>query len=136
MNDRFRRAWLGRAALLVVLLGLPAPATAQQPPEGAAPAPGFAVALVAGQASETPTQVLEITLADAVELALRHNLQVRIASLNPDLQEEQIRSARAQFDPVFTFNMPQTFSRSTTPSSRLLKNGLGASFWAGSSRSR
>jgi len=68
----------------------------------------------------TEVQVLELSLAQTVELVLRHNLQVRIAALNPDLSEEQIRSARAQFDPVFVFNLPQAFTRNTQPTSSVL----------------
>ncbi len=64
---------------------------------------------------EAEVQVLELSLAQTVELVLRHNLQVRIAALNPDLSQEQIRTARSRFDPVFVFNLPQAFNRSTTP---------------------
>jgi outer membrane protein TolC len=64
--------------------------------------------------------VLELSLAETVELVLRHNLQVRIAALNPDLAEEQIRSARSRFDPVMVFNLPQAFNRSTQPQSSVL----------------
>jgi len=69
---------------------------------------------------EAAVQVLELSLAQTVELVLRHNLQVRIAALNPDLSEEQIRFAGARFDPVFVFNLPQAFSRSTQPTSSAL----------------
>ena len=69
---------------------------------------------------EAEVQVLELSLAQTVELVLQHNLQVRIAALNPDLSEEQIRSARAQFDPVLVFNLPQAFNRSTQPTSSSL----------------
>lgn len=65
-------------------------------------------------------RVLELTLQETVELALRHNLQVRIASLNPGIFEEQIRLARARFDPVFTFNIPQAFNRSSSPTASVL----------------
>lgn len=69
---------------------------------------------------ERQPAVLELSLQDAIELALRHNLQVRIASLNPDLSEEQIRFQRSTFDPVFTFNVPQAFQRSTQPQASAL----------------
>ena len=65
-------------------------------------------------------QVLELSLGQVVELALRHNLQTRISSLNPDLTEEQIRFARSRFDPVFVFNLPQQFNRSTQPTASVL----------------
>lgn len=73
------------------------------------------------QAQDAPAvRVLELTLQETVELALRHNLQVRIASLNPGIFEEQIRLARARFDPVFTFNIPQAFNRSSSPTASVL----------------
>lgn len=73
------------------------------------------------QAQDVPAvRVLELTLQETVELALRHNLQVRIASLNPAIFEEQIRLARALFDPVFTFNIPQAFNRSSSPTASVL----------------
>ena len=62
----------------------------------AAPLPAIAqtsATFVANSADqEAEVQVLELSLAQTVELVLRHNLQVRIAALNPDLSEEQIRS--------------------------------------------
>lgn len=76
--------------------------------------------LLAPAASAQERRVLEISLGDAVELALRHNLQVRIASLTPDVVEEQIRAARARFDPVFTFDVPRAFNRSSSPTSSSL----------------
>jgi len=75
---------------------------------------------LAQNASEKPQHVLELSLADTVELALRHNLQVRIASLDPDIAEEQIRAARAIFDPVLTFDIPRAFNRSSSPTSSVL----------------
>ncbi len=73
----------------------------------------------AGQPQES-VQVLELSLRQVVELALRHNLRVRISSLNPYLTEEQIRFARSRFDPVFVFNLPQQFNRSTQPTASVL----------------
>ncbi len=84
-----------------------------------APQPVSNEALAATQGPEE-AKVLELSLRQVVELALRHNLQVRIASLNPDLTEEQIRFARSRFDPVFVFNLPQQFNRSTQPTASVL----------------
>lgn len=78
------------------------------------------LALPAAPRQETPTAVLELSLQEAIELALRHNLQVRILSLNPDLSEEQIRFQRGAFDTVLTFSLPQAFQRSTQPGSSAL----------------
>jgi outer membrane protein TolC len=58
---------------------------------------------------------LELSVQDAVELALRHNLQVRVNAFAQDLAEESIKSARASFDPTLTFDLPSSFSRNTQP---------------------
>ena len=116
MHDRYCRRGPSRAAILVALLGFSGMATAQELPAGVASGVGPGTRPDALQTSESD-RVLELTLSDAVQLAVRHNLQVRIGALAPDIQEEQIRFARSQFDPVFTFNMPRTFGRSSTPSS-------------------
>lgn len=82
-------------------------------------APGLASTALA-QEEERPTAVLELSLQETIELALRHNLQVRIASLNPDSSQEAIRFQRGFFNPIFTFDVPQTYSRSTQPQSSAL----------------
>ena len=86
---------------------------------GTIPTPTPAELLATMPLQEEPL-VLELSLRQVVELALRHNLQVRISSLNPDLTEEQIRFARSRFDPVFVFSLPQQFNRSTQPTSSVL----------------
>ncbi|NKB89952.1 MAG: hypothetical protein GKS06_17195 [Acidobacteria bacterium] len=106
-----------RVGILIALVVTMAPAglaSAQESDEAIA---SF-VASVARQDGDT--QILELSLNETVELVLRHNLQVRIAALNPDLAAENIRSARAQFDPTFTFNIPQSLNRSTQPQSSVL----------------
>lgn len=67
---------------------------------------------------ELPT--LELSLREAIEMALRHNLDVQIASYGPDLQEEQIMASRARFDPQFQVALPQTYSRSVSQGTTLL----------------
>ena len=81
------------------------------------PSPGK---VQAGAPEQEESQVLELSLDQVVELALRHNLQVRVSSLNPDLAEEEIRFARSRFDPVIAFNLPQQFNRSTQPTTSVL----------------
>ncbi len=66
---------------------------------------------------ETPgsgRETYELSLLDAVELALRNNLTVQIQRYNPENSYEGIDAARAQFDTNLTFQIPQTFSRSVT----------------------
>jgi outer membrane protein TolC len=84
--------------------------------------PGLLAAapMAAQEEGGAETQRLELGLLESVELALRHNLQVRIASMSPDVSEEQIRVARGAFDPLLIFNLPQTFNRSTQPQSSVL----------------
>lgn len=71
-------------------------------------------------AEPSEATTLELTLDETIRLALRHNLQVRVLSQNPELQQEQIRFQRGVFDPVFTFNLPQAFRRSSQPQSSSL----------------
>ena len=59
-------------------------------------------------------ETYELSLLDAVELALRNNLTVQIQRYNPENSYEGIDAARAQFDTNLTFQIPQTFSRSVT----------------------
>ena len=60
-------------------------------------------------------ETYELSLLDAVELALRNNLTVQIQRYTPDNTYEGIGAARAQFETNLTFQLPQTFSRSVTP---------------------
>ena len=74
----------------------------------------------AQEAQEPALRTLELSLQEAVELALQHNLQVKISALNPSLAEESIRSARGLFDPQLQLNAPQTFNRQTQSSASQL----------------
>ncbi len=66
-------------------------------------------------ASGADNETYELSLLDAVELALRNNLTVQIQRYNPDNTFEGIAAARAPFETNLTFTIPQTFSRSVTP---------------------
>ena len=67
------------------------------------------------RASGSGDEPYELSLLDAVELALRNNLTVQIQRYNPENSYEGIDAARAQFDTNLTFTIPQTFQRSITP---------------------
>lgn len=55
----------------------------------------------AAQAQAAPTgPVRKLTIDEAVELALRNNLGLQIERLNPQIEDEQISSARAAYLPV------------------------------------
>jgi len=67
-----------------------APTAVLSAPIRPVPPPGTANVGTQGQEE---MRLLELSLAQVVELALRHNLQVRVSSLNPDLAEEKSRFA-------------------------------------------
>ncbi len=96
-------------AVVATVLG-PLPASAQ---EQTAAAP----------MAEDDVPTLELTLREAVEMALRHNLQVRINKFAPQVQAENITSARARFDPTVTFDVPSTFGRNTSQGTSTLAGG-------------
>lgn len=79
----------------------------------AAPQAAQPVSPQSGTAEDTRPP-LELSLREAIEMALRHNLQVQIASYTPDQREDAIMGARQRFDPIATFNIPSAFNRSVT----------------------
>ncbi len=85
-------------------------------PAGLEMTPEFIATLVQDQAEDDRDE-FELSLLDAVELAVRHNLTVQVSRYNQDISYEGIDSSRATFDPVISFTVPQRFSRSTTPAS-------------------
>ena len=84
----------------VLQLGLPAIADpAPQPPAE----------------QELARDTYELSLLDAVELALRQNLRVQISRVATEISREGITGAQGLFDPTLTFNTPQFFTRSVSP---------------------
>jgi len=65
----------------------------------------------------------ELSLFDAVEMALRYNLQVRLNKLSPESSFQNIDSSRAQFDPMFIFNLPSAFGQNTNQGTSSLDGG-------------
>lgn len=61
-------------------------------------------------------QPYELSLLDAVEMALRNNLSVQVQRYGPQSAFEQIRGSRSSFDPQLQFTIPQRFSRGSSPS--------------------
>jgi outer membrane protein len=85
-------------------------------PAGLEMTPEFIATLVQEQEqAEDDRDEFELSLLDAIELAVRHNLTVQVSRYNQDISFEGINSSRAPFDPTVTFTVPQTFRRSTTP---------------------
>jgi outer membrane protein TolC len=87
-------------ALLAVLVLLLSPLTA--------------AAQDASVAEDENLPTLELGLFEAIEMALRYNLQVKISAYAPDLQEESITSARARFDPTIRVDVPSAYRSNTS----------------------
>ncbi len=77
----------------------------------------------AGALQEDTGATLELTLRNAVEMALRHNLQVRINKFAPEVQAENITSARGRFDPNLTFDLPSAYGQNTSQGTTTLAGG-------------
>jgi len=65
----------------------------------------------------------ELSLFDAVEMALRYNLQVRLNKLAPESVYENIDSGRAPFDPTIIFDLPSAFGRNISQGTNQLSGG-------------
>lgn len=92
---------------------------------------------VTTQAGAPQGPAMELSLSEAIELAVRHNLQAQVSRYNMDSTFEGIKAARAPFDPQITFNLPSQFQRSTRLTTRQIEGaesltsenvGGGASF--------
>ncbi len=77
------------------------------------------------RAQEAPAQrrAYELSLLDAVEMALRNNLNVQVARYGPESSFHGINSARGAFDATMTFSIPQRFSRGSSPSTNQIEGG-------------
>ena len=65
--------------------------------------------------------VLEVTLKEAVRMALVNNLEIAIENYNEDLNQEQIIRTRGFYDP--TYNMSMGWSSSESPTTSSLQAG-------------
>ncbi|MCH8321087.1 MAG: TolC family protein [Acidobacteria bacterium] len=61
--------------------------------------------------------VLEVTLKEAIRLALVNNLEIAIENYNEDLNREQIIKTRSFYDPTYSLSVGWTSSESPTTSS-------------------
>ncbi len=121
---------------LVAAIGVMAPAvSAQEPPasQGTLPAPAAAVPAQQSQPIERyvvgraqppidlapGTQLRDLTLDDAVALALEKNLDLKATRLNPQSVDFQLAAARASFTPTVTSSY--SFNNSTQPSNNTLE---------------
>jgi outer membrane protein len=88
--------------LLAAFVSLPSPATAAPqgvPPQPPAPRSATAAVQAAG--------ALDLTLDEAVALALEHNLEIAVERLNPQTFDLQIAGVRALYRPVLTSTVGQ-----------------------------
>ncbi|MEO7189923.1 MAG: TolC family protein [Vicinamibacterales bacterium] len=82
------------------------PAPASQLPQFATPrGPSQTERYVVGQAVPVPPSggtLMNLTLEQAIEIALERNLELKVARMNPPGVDYQMASARAAFNPQFT----------------------------------
>ncbi len=76
-----------------------------------------------GQDAPGQRLAYELSLLDAVEMALRNNLNVQVARYTPESSFHGINSARGAFDATMTFSLPQSFSRGSSPTSNQIAGG-------------
>jgi len=126
---RTLRLLLG-AVLFVLCLG---PVVAQEPAK-TQPAPA-AQAMTAQQSEvvQVPDSyiartkkagaVLELSMKDAIRLALTNNLDIAIQDFNEDVNRERIISTKGFYDPILSFRVG--YGSRETPSTRTLDAGSG-----------
>ncbi len=68
--------------------------------------------------------VLEMSLREAIRLALANNLEIAIENYNEDLNQEQIIKTRGFYDPTLNLSMGWTSSESPTTSSLQAGGGI------------
>jgi len=112
------RVW----ALALAMAGLAHPGAAQTPQPGAPatpqpPAPGQSSiqvdTYVVGQAKppvEPGASVRDLTLEEAIQIALENNLDLKVARMTPQLQDYALRSLDASFKPTISGTINQTHS--------------------------
>ncbi len=117
-------------AIALTIAGMTVTAAAQQPAGQAPPAPpagGAAQAppqtldrYIVGQAQppvEPGASIREMTLEQAIDIALENNLDLKVAKMNPQIQDYSLQAARATFKPVlsgnFSNNHASTLSTNT-----------------------
>src|SRR5688572_21839616 len=84
------------------------------------------LALAAQAQAATPAQqapqVRRLTADEAVRLALENNLGIRIARMDPQIEDLNILGARANWAPMFSSTFEQTSTEN--PPNSLLSGGL------------
>lgn len=62
--------------------------------------------------SAADTNVVELSLADCIKLALEHNLAIQIERIGPEIARYQLQLAYAPYDPLFDFSAVHSYSAS------------------------
>lgn len=81
----------------------------------------FGVSAVAQTPAANP--VRDLTLKEAVEMALTNNLEVEVSRVNARVQQAILRSARGAFDPIL--RIQPTYEKRTTPTPNVLQAPTG-----------
>lgn len=63
--------------------------------------------------AEEPIRQIELSLQDCISLALRSNLNIRIQSINPQIQDSLLLMAKGKYDPSLRFNTGASLSENT-----------------------
>jgi len=113
-----------QAAAPTVPTQQPAPAPGQQAGPTTAPpqTPQVIETYVVGSARPPVTEgaeLVELTLDQAVQIALENNLDLKVARMNPVLQQYNLKSLRAAYRP--SVNGSYSYSNSATPSNNVLE---------------
>ena len=106
-------------ALVAAMSGMTAAVSAQQAPQTAGtPQQGLPIdRYVVGQANPPDmagSQLMDLTLEQAMQTALDKNLDLQVARINPLIQDYNLESARAAFNPTLTASFNQNRSASVT----------------------
>ena len=121
-----RVVYFGIITIITALLLAPPPVRGQQWSD---PGPGEIIKQAMVQAQRAPAQVnkrVELTLEQAVERALDHNLDIAVERLNPPLWDLEIAEVNASYRPTFTTDLSSA-SRTNPQTSQLDGAGRGPS---------
>ncbi len=98
------------------------PAPSNSTAESAAANPGGSSAATP-PAADSDSHNVELALAEAVRIAVEHNLDVRLARLDDAIGQRSVVIARSAFDPFF--NVSASFAKNRDPTVSFLDVGTG-----------
>jgi outer membrane protein len=125
------RIWIGKVWMIVVAALAVTPIVSAQTasnPTGVGVQAQQVDRYIVGQAKppETPgAPTRDVTLEQAIQIALEKNLNLQVAKLNPQIQDYNLQSARAAF--ATTLTATTTYSNATTVSTNILDGVTGTS---------